>query len=178
MAQGPPRLFRKFSRSRAPYAVRERSEDRACSAFTNGTRKRGERWEGERCELRMAEVMLNAKVIRQAHARIEQIQTKLYQLAALLHRIYYKSKAQHRRAKWFQSISGMRKCFSRLLEMQSVKSKIDESLPDRGVSAKSRSRREELGLDGGERASIDVLQRAIGQVWSSLWADTKAQDGR
>jgi hypothetical protein len=126
----------------------------------------------------MAESPLNAKAIRQAHAGIEQIQIKQYQLAALLHRIYYKSKAQHRRAKWFQSISGMRKCFSRLLDMQSVKSKIDESLQDRGVSAKGRSQRGELGMDGREHGGIDALQRAIGQVWSSLWADAREQDGR
>lgn len=134
--------------------------------------------QGEKHGRGMTDTPLSAKAIRQAHAGVEQVQSKQYQLAALLHRIYYKSKAQQRGAKWFQSIGGMRKCFARLLDMKTVKSKIEDSLPDRGVAAKSRAQRQSREGDGRDHGSLDALQRALGTVWSSLWADRSEQNGR
>lgn len=105
--------------------------------------------------------------VRQAHSSLEQFEASLYQVATLLHRLYYKSKAQHRSAKWFQSIGGMRKCFSRLLDMSNVVSNVHESLPDKGVNKKARMSKR-LRHDERDIASIEAAKRAIAELWDSL----------
>ena len=116
----------------------------------------------------MADGPLQAKAVRQAYNALEQMEVRLLQLGSLVHRIYYKSKAQHRRAKWFQSVDGMRKCFARLLEMERVSCRMEESLPDRGVAAKRRMHKRTRGSEG-RKASLEEAKSAVGRVWSSLW---------
>ncbi|UZJ54175.1 hypothetical protein CBS101457_003495 [Exobasidium rhododendri] len=116
------------------------------------------------------EVLSTPKIIRQTYHCLEQTEASMYQLAALLHRIYYKSKAQHRATKWFKTIDGMRKCFSKLLEMDLVRAKVDESLPDRGTAHKDKSKRRKLNV-ASRQSSICAAKQDVAKIWNAFWGE-------
>lgn len=117
----------------------------------------------------MSDSKIEVKAFRNAITSIDHVEGRLYTLAATLHRIYYKSKAQHRRAKWFQSMDALRKCFGRLLDMSDVTVMMDESLPDRGVSKRARAIKRRKTDDGSAKkssASLAVAKAGIRGVLS------------
>jgi hypothetical protein len=119
---------------------------------------------------------LTPKAIRQAHASLEQLEVKLYQFAAMLNRFHYKSKAQHRRANWFQSMGGMKKCMTRILEVDRIALKVADSLPERSAASNKRSKYSK-GQEAKE-TSLSDAKMAMSRLWSHFWAETGNSDGR
>lgn len=134
---------------------------------------------------------LTAKQVRSTHSALQGSQSALEQHAALLHRLYYKSKAQHRSAKWFQSLDGVRKCFRRLLsDMEGGEGgfitsasrytcaiEVEASLPNRAGHAERRARNVRRNAPSKSIASSTVKRPALFRgasvaltdTWCSFW---------
>lgn len=55
------------------------------------------------------------RTLRNIQLTLHHISSELHTHAALLDRLWYKSRAQHRRSVWLKSVEGLRRCFSRVL---------------------------------------------------------------
>ena len=143
----------------------------------------------------MTSTGITPKFLRSAHAETKHADTELAQSAAMLHRIWYKSKAQHRRSIWFQRVNAVRRCLRHLLGRDMALNRgrqhrytlavgVDSSLPNR---SQKRTR-----LIGGEdamrRSSIEgrtetreclgnllAAQYSVIDVWCSLWGEERGE---
>lgn len=139
------------------------------------------------------------KQLRSAHGHLAQHLEILVQHAALLHRIHYKSRAQHRRAKWFQAADGVRRCLGHLLgrsesrqhrytlgvdvegslpnrtrKRKRFMDRYDETRPIPETHADAEARGHNSGEESPDAGRIAEAQLSIVSVWCSMWGE----DGR
>lgn len=144
----------------------------------------------------MSSSALTPKIVRSAYDNVREAEAEVTRQAALLHRLYYKSKAQHRSAKWFQSLDGIRKCVRRLLDARQGGSgdgqssdrgrrhttavQVEGSLPNRAGRKDRRAGLERSRRDPGEQDVnvVDAALYSLIDLWCGLWGEERQRRSR
>lgn len=137
----------------------------------------------------MSSPALTPKIVRSAYDNVREAEAELTRQAALLHRLYYKSKAQHRSAKWFQTLDGIRKCVRRLLDTRqgsdgqgsdrgiqhTTAVQVEGSLPNRAGRMERRAGLERSKRDPREQDVnvVDTSLFSLIDLWCGLWGEER-----
>lgn len=118
----------------------------------------------------MAEEKLSFKTVKYAFILVQRTRTNLTKESAIIARIWYKSKAQHKSAEWFRAIDGVRKCLRRLLDTNTRGNNNGGDFQQQDVQPRIKCKNSN-GQAEGEMfcGALDRACTSLVQLWCSYW---------
>lgn len=125
----------------------------------------------------MADTQLTFKNVKIAFIVIQKTRVNLAKQYAIIARIWYKSKAQHKSAEWFRAIDGVRKCLRRLLDKSADQRQQQQQHQQRDVEPRNKSKKESGKADGEIFCgAFDRACSSIVQLWCSYWGEESVRN--
>ncbi|PWN33285.1 uncharacterized protein FA14DRAFT_60322 [Meira miltonrushii] len=123
------------------------------------------------------EEKLTFKTVKYAFILIQKTRSNLTKESAIIERIWYKSKAQHKSAEWFRAIDGVRKCLRRLLDpIKGADHQQQQDVQPRIM----KSNEVQSGQAEGEIfcGALDRACSSLVQVWCSYWGKETTENNK
>lgn len=117
----------------------------------------------------MADPKLSFKDVKAAFILVQKTRVNITKESAIIARIWYKSKAQHKNAEWFRAIDGVRKCLRRLLDTNAC---LDRKGADHQQDVQPKNRGKiKSGQAEGQKfcGALDRACSSLVQLWCSFW---------